>query len=155
MPKKKNKKSKKSIIVCSSPIVKDTKQGLIQNIPHAKIMCSKKEMYIGPIPHPLILKQYNEICNGSAKTIIEQFQKQSDHRMELEKQVIMGNQRRAYLGTICGLIISVLGLSLSGFLIYNDKTIGGTALAGTTLVSLVYVFVKGKKIQAKELSEKR
>lgn len=42
------------------------------------------EMYSGPLPHPEILKQYQELYSGAAKEIIKNGVAESKHRRRLE-----------------------------------------------------------------------
>ena|ERR1017187_7224389 len=44
-----------------------------------------------PYPDPVVLKGYEDQIPGSAKLLLEQALKQSDHRMDLEKTVTKDN----------------------------------------------------------------
>lgn len=101
---------------------------------------SKLEMYSGPIPHPDILKKYDELDPGAAKLIIENGVKESEHRRKLEVQAMnytaRDSRRREWMGFFLGIIILVGAL-----LIYLGHTITGTVLSGISAVSLVSLFV--------------
>ena len=45
-----------------------------------------KEEYSGPIPHPNILKQFEEVIPGSADRILKMAEKEQEHRHEFEKE---------------------------------------------------------------------
>ncbi|GET07675.1 hypothetical protein SY111_02990 [Ligilactobacillus agilis] len=102
---------------------------------------SKLEMYSGPIPHPDILKKYDELDPGAAKLIIENGVKESEHRRKLELQAMSytakDSKRREWMGFTLGIII----ISVGALLIYLGHTITGTLLSGISAVSLVGLFV--------------
>lgn len=45
------------------------------------------EQHSGPIPHPDIIKQYEEILPGAADRIISMAENQSSHRQAMEKSM--------------------------------------------------------------------
>src|SRR5437773_2627905 len=49
----------------------------------------------GPLPSPDILREYDLLVPGAAERFIARFEKQSEHRMHLERTVIEGDDRRA------------------------------------------------------------
>ncbi len=48
----------------------------------------KEEHFSGPVPHPEIIREYESIYPGAAKQIFENWNKQVEHRQELEGLVI-------------------------------------------------------------------
>lgn len=101
------------------------------------------EMHYGPIPHPTILKAYDDMAEGSAKLIIENGVAESKHRREMEKAILRkevnDKKRGHYLGFLIGSLVIVLGF----WLIMNDHTIAGSALTGITVLGLVGSFTGG------------
>ena len=63
----------------------------------------------------------------------------------MERTIIFGNSRRAYLGLLAGFIISVLGIGGGIYLIDAGHDWAGLSLAGINLTSLVGIFVYGAK----------
>ena len=110
--------------------------------------------WVGPIPPPEVIGEYNNIVPGSAEKIIEQALSQTSHRISIEKYMIKHNVRRAYWGQIYGFIIAFFGLSLGGFLIYKGHDFAGAILAGVTLCGMVTVFVIGREQRQKDVQEK-
>lgn len=98
------------------------------------------EMHYGPIPHPEILKKYEELDKGAAKLIIENGVQESVHRREMEKAIfkkaVNDKKRGHYLGFLIGLIVILAGC----WLIYSEHPITGTLLSGTSLLGLVGSF---------------
>ncbi|CAI3328446.1 hypothetical protein CIRMBP1229_02401 [Enterococcus cecorum] len=99
------------------------------------------EMHYGPIPHPEILKKYDELDPGAAKLIIENGVNESVHRRDMEKRLLekeINDKRRGqYLGFIIGLVVILAGT----YLIYANHPITGTLLSGTSLLGLVGSFL--------------
>jgi uncharacterized membrane protein len=110
--------------------------------------------FSGPLPPPEVLEGYDRIFPGLAERLVRMAEKQSDHRMELEKKAISAQLSESSRGQIFGLIIGLTGLILSSYVIVNGYAISGSILGGATLVALVSVFVVGKQKMRAELQEK-
>lgn len=107
----------------------------------------------GPIPDPNTLAAFDRIVPGSADRIIARFEKQSDHRMELERMVITSGEQRARWGQIFAFILGITGLAGSSAAVITGHPLGG-ALFGGTLVSLVGLFIYGRESGRRERQEK-
>jgi uncharacterized membrane protein len=103
-----------------------------------------------PLPPPDALQRYEEILPGSANRILEMAEKQHEHRISIERTIVFGNSRRAYLGLAAGFIISALGIGGGIYLIATGHDWAGLALAGVNLTGLVGVFVYGSKARRDE-----
>jgi len=108
----------------------------------------------GILPEPRELAAYNAIIPNGADRIMKMSEAQSAHRMELEKTVIGSQQKQSGRGQIFGLIIGLTGLALSTYAAINGQPTFGSIIGGTTLVSLVGVFVYSKEKQKAELDSK-
>ena len=71
------------------------------------------EITTGPIPPPQILQQYNAVVPDAAERIIKMAEKQSDHRIFLEKRVVSSNVIKSYLGMGLAASIAIYGLYIS------------------------------------------
>jgi uncharacterized membrane protein len=103
------------------------------------------EFFSGPLPHPDILKKFNEVVPGSAERIIKMAEDQSAHRKELEKKVIASDIYRSKWGQILGFIIAIMGLAVSAAVAIYGSAIAGGIIGVGTLASLVSVFMYGSK----------
>jgi len=72
-------------------------------------------VYGGPIPPASMLREYNEVLPGAAERIFKMAELQSEHRIFLEKTVIVGDSKRADKGLWIGAAIAfvVLGGSIT------------------------------------------
>ena len=80
---------------------------------------------------------------------------QSAHRIQLEKQAIAAQIKRANLGQWFGFILGIVGLLGGVFCIYTGHDVAGASVTGASLIGLVSVFVIGKKSSEKDLNNKK
>jgi len=60
-----------------------------QEVDNAKMQIAVAEYrHSGPIPDPMTLKGYNDVCPGAADRIIAMAETQAKHRQEMEKTVV-------------------------------------------------------------------
>ena len=55
--------------------------------------------YSGPVPHPAILKRFEELLPGSAERLFREFEVQAEHRRSLERRVIASDTLSQALGS--------------------------------------------------------
>lgn len=110
--------------------------------------------FSGPIPPPEILEKYEQILPGSAGRLITMAENQSRHRQHLEKTVVEGEVKRAWWGLWTGYTLGLAGIGGSVALGLYGQQVAASVLCGTTLVSLVSVFVIGAVGRRKERQEK-
>jgi len=113
------------------------------------------QSFSGPLPHPDILRQFNEVVPGSAERIIKMAEEQSAHRKDLEQKVISSDIARSKWGQILGFIIAIAGLIVSAVVAIFGSAIAGGIIGVGTLASLVGVFMYGSKTRSKEREEKK
>jgi len=117
---------------------------------HQETVC-----FSGPMPHPDILKKYDEVYPGAAKFIIDMAKNQSDHRQILEKKVICSDITNSRLGLSFGFIIGMTGIVGGAVIVMSGMTITGGLFTAMSLGSLVGTFVYGSQGRAKERNKKR
>lgn len=128
-------------------INKNKKQELLASISYTLI---QEKSHSGPLPDSETLIEYNSVIPNGADRIMKMAEKQQEHRINIEKDVIKSQSGQSLLGQWFGLIIGIFGIGCGTFLAYSgEKTVGGI-IAGGTVVSLVSVFVIGKGKQSKE-----
>jgi uncharacterized membrane protein len=123
----------------------------------SKIAISQRqsiEQFSGPVPPPAILREYEQIVPGAAKQILDQAEKQTDHRIEIEKQVIRSDIRRSWSGLWIAGIISILSISGGILLVLNGHDVAGATIATASVATLAGVFVYGTKQRQQERVEK-
>lgn len=108
----------------------------------------------GPLPPPNELQKYNEIIPNGAERLMALYEKQVEHRIELEKTVIKADVKKQTLGQIFAFIITMVITIAGVVLLLCDKRIEGLTSIIVALASLVGVFVYGVRSQRKERIEK-
>jgi uncharacterized membrane protein len=109
----------------------------------------------GPLPDPEDLARYNEIIPNGADRIMKMAEEQSKHRISIETTVIDSQQIQSKRGQIYGLIIAIFGISAGALLGMYGHEVIGSVIGGTTVVSLAIAFITGRRVQQRELQEKR
>jgi len=120
-----------------------------------KALIQVKRTWTGPMPPPDILAGYNDIIPDGAERILRMAEKQSDHRMDMEKIVVNRELNQSGRGQNYALIIVILVLIASFSLIYLGHEVAGGVLGVVDLVALASVFIIGKYGQKKDLQGKR
>jgi len=105
----------------------------------------RAEMFIGPLPHPDILKRYDEVMPGIADRIVAEFQAESLHRREQEKAALHAESREAMRGQLFAFLTVVAAFITVGWLGWLGHPAAAGAVAGTTIVGLVIAFIQGRK----------
>ena len=112
-----------------------------------------------PLPAPGDLQRYEEILPGAANRILEILEREQSHQhgqerimleqsgiiLDLDRQVAASDARRASLGILSGLTLSLLTIGGSLYLIANGHDWAGLTLAGINLTGLAGVFVYGAR----------
>lgn len=119
-----------------------------------KVTISKSEAYSGPLPHPDTLRQFNDILPGAAERIFNQFEKQTNHRINIETLVIKSDIRKSYLGLILAFFLCLLGMGGWIYLASIGKSIEGAAIGGTYLATLAGTFIYGTRQRKAERNRK-
>jgi uncharacterized membrane protein len=110
--------------------------------------------FSGPIPPPEMLKHYEEIVPGSAKTLIDVFNDQAHHRMDLEKRSLVSDRRRSWGGLISAVLVSLVCIGTGGWLVHEGHDEAGAAIVALDIVGLAGTFIYGTQSQRKERTEK-
>ncbi len=111
--------------------------------------------YSGPLPHPDILRSFEEVIPGAAQRIFTQFEEQAAHRRLMEAKVISSGAFSQRIGTISSSLIGFIGVGGGIWLAHEGKDLIGLATAFTTLASLAGIYLYRKPKQQQELEEKR
>ncbi len=104
----------------------------------------------GPLPDPETLITYDSVIPNGADRIMKMAEAQQAHRIKIESKVVSGQTSQSLIGQIFGLIIGLFGIACGAYLAMNGHETVGGIIAGGTVVSLVSVFVIGKKRMKQE-----
>ena len=106
--------------------------------------------WAGPLPEPEVLQGYESVIPGAANRILKMAERQSDHRMQMDKMVISDGSRRSYLGLVAGFFLSAMVIAGGIYLIATGHDWAGASLVGLNLAGLAGVFVYGSRSRRSE-----
>jgi len=110
--------------------------------------------FVGPLPPPEALAKYNEALPGAAERIVAMAERQSAHRQDIEKIVIMSNAHVQKVGPYLGFGVAMTAVVGGIYLMGHGHDGYGLAAVITALASLAGVFIYGKTKQKHDLDEK-
>lgn len=115
------------------------------------------QVVTGPLPSAAELERYRAVVPDMPDRLLAHFEKQSDHRMELEKAVIEGDQLRATLGLLGGFVIAMTVFIGSFVLIaLGHESLGVLALLGDfAVVGGAYVYGDWRRRQERNQKANR
>jgi uncharacterized membrane protein len=111
----------------------------------------------GPLPPPAELEKYENMFPGATKLLFDNFIRQSDHRMELEKAVIKNDAKRAGRGQIISAVLAFLCIVSGSILTYFGKDTVGLSLIFGSIGTLLTAFYGGailRKIERVQKAQK-
>lgn len=104
-----------------------------------------QQIFSGPVPPPRLMAEYKTVDPDLPNRILTMTEEEQKHAHEMELAALtstVANERR---GQIFAFVVSLIIIIGSVYLIDSDKQIAGTILAGSTLISLAYLFITGRR----------
>jgi len=121
----------------------------------AILMATYEEKFSGPLPHPNHLAAYEQTLPGAADRILTMAEKQQNHRMNLENQVIPSevqiNKRGQWFAFIMGLVL----IAASTATIFHGNATAGTILTALVFLGYLAIFMGGKVYMKADLKNKK
>jgi uncharacterized membrane protein len=115
---------------------------------------TKSQTHVGPLPDPETFKQYCELIPNGGERIMAMAEKQSDHRMKIEKKVIHGQMNQSNIGQFLAFFIGIAALIASVYCITKGHDWPGSIIGIGGITGLVTAFIQGRRNQEKDLSNK-
>lgn len=132
----------------------DQRRTMTRELQKVTVSASFSEQYSGPLPHPALLGQFNQVIPNGAERIMAMVEKQNNHRMGLENTVITNQQKQSTLGQYFALAITIFGLLLSAWAINTGHDTAGGTLGAATIGSVAVAFITGRNKQQANLKAK-
>lgn len=114
---------------------------------------SKLEYHSGPLPSPETLAKYKKIDEELFRAIVSMAKNQSNHRIEIEKQVISSDIKSEKRGQWFAFILFLILILGSFYLIYLGKYLGVAGVV-SAIVGGIAIFINNKKTQRIEIDGK-
>jgi uncharacterized membrane protein len=109
----------------------------------------------GPFPPPEEMQKYEILYPGATKLLFDNFISQTNHRIELEKTVIQGDNKRADKAQRNSFIIAMSFLALAGFLFIRGKDVYAISAVIAAIAPIVMAFITSSISRKKEKETKR
>jgi uncharacterized membrane protein len=109
----------------------------------------------GPLPPPQLLARYNDAFPDCAERIVAMAEGQSQHRQDLERQVVKSDISLRKWGQVCGFVIAMTVI-IGGLLVIDrgaELTGFGSVLLG--VAGLVGLFLYSRRQEQRDLQEKQ
>lgn len=151
MSKGRKKKSSKKIVAPSEVI--EPKE-LPKRQEQGRIQIRRAELFVGPLPHPDLLAQYDKIVPNGADRIMCMAEKQMQHRLDIQSRLLDSDIRSSDRGLIFGFVIAITIIAGGFGLIIAGYEGLGIAAVIAPLVSIVGVFVYTRQTRKREEEEK-
>jgi len=109
----------------------------------------------GPFPPPEEMQKYEALYSGATKLLFDNFITQTNHRIELEKTVIQGDNKRADRAQRNSFIIAMTILLLAAALFFMGKDGYAVAAVFTAIAPIIIAFISSSISRKKERENKR
>jgi uncharacterized membrane protein len=96
-------------------------------------------------PPPEAMEKYEAIMPGFAERIVLRTEKQTAHRIDIERKLIISGIWKSFLGLVFGFLIGIAGIGGGFYLTALGFNVLGLILSSATLVSLVMAFIYGSQ----------
>ena len=117
----------------------------------ASFFQQRQFQFVGPLPPPGMLEQYDKICPGAATRIIDAAYEEGVHRHAVENKALDANieaMRRQFaearVGQVFALIIAIAFVIVGGYVSIRGQPVSGTILGGVGLGGIVTAFIVGR-----------
>ena len=117
------------------------------------------QKYSGPLPPPEELKKYGEIVKNGAERIFAQFERQTNHRQNMEETKTRATIRLDNRSLTLSFILALLGIGFAGFLVYMDRFGYGVTVFLLEFLGIAGIFIysqkakKDKELKMAEVAE--
>jgi uncharacterized membrane protein len=108
-----------------------------------RIQETHSKMHRGPLPAPETLAEYGDIDASFPERIVSAFEKQSEHRQDMERRIVAGSERRAGRGQVIGSVLVGMGLAGGILAIILGEAVAGASIIVPSLAGGVLTYLFG------------
>lgn len=112
-----------------------------------------QQTFSGPLPHPDILRQYEQIQPGFAERIMQMAESESRHRRQQENRAMSATIWEVRLGQIFAFLIGSLTIAAGSYTALHGSPIVGGLIGTGGVIGLVTVFILGRNISGSDEAE--
>lgn len=97
------------------------------------------QQHSGPLPPPYQLEKYDSIIKNGAERIMQNSEKESEHRRNIDIKSIAIHSNQIYLGLAFAFIIALAIIAASVYLAINGHALPAAAFAGAFALCAVFI----------------
>ena len=116
-------------------------QGNLSEVASARILEGRRSEFSGPIPPPQMLKEYDDVQQGTAERIMSQYENEQSHRINWENNMLKSATQEVRRGQIFGFIIALTCIASATYLASKGQSFTAAILASVSAIGLVGHFV--------------
>ena len=126
----------------------------LEHLPKGLLVKIASARFQGPIPHPSLMKGYEEALPGAADRIIKMAEEQASHRRKLEEQYMKTQSRDSLFGIISALVIALAIVGCGTLIIIKVPStagvVSGSLLNLLGIGTVVGTFLRGTGHKSKD-----
>jgi len=96
----------------------------------------------GPLPPPQALEDYDRVVKNGAERVFKQFEKEGNHRRDMEHLHLNAQIRDLMIGKIFAFIFVMSIVGMGVYAVSQQASVVGGAVVFGALASVVWAFVK-------------
>ncbi len=109
------------------------------------LLAYQQSVFVGPLPPPAYLAEYEKICPGSADRILTLTEDQAHHRHAAEMKMIDATIRERKAGQLMAFSVSTLICGGGIYLLAQGNDISGLVALLTPLAGLAGLFIMSRR----------
>ena len=82
------------------------------------VLQAEASTFSGPVPHPDLLRQYEELCPGFSERSLQMVEQQSAHRRAMEARVTEAKIKHEYQGQWMAFGVAIALMVIGGMAVY-------------------------------------
>ena len=109
--------------------------------------------FSGPLPHPEILKGYNDIDPGLVERVFQMAEADGRHERKMEWEGLKRANREVHVGQILGFVLGAFVVACGTYAAVQGHTVSGSIIGSGGVVGIVAAFIYGSRQSNKEPEE--
>ncbi len=103
------------------------------------------EFFQGPIPRPETIERYNAVYPRAAEIIFTNLEKQTNHRIEMERKHLISSLRCRSFGSGAAFIVVLLFFGMGFYLIITNRLIEGWSAVIIVICGIAKAYIESLK----------
>lgn len=109
------------------------------------VVSQQQSLFVGPIPPPAVLREYNSILPDAANRIIKMAEDEANHRRKMEQKALIDSIWEGRIGQFLAFLIGVFTIGCGTYTAINGAEIAGSLIGAGGVIGLVSAFIYGRK----------